>query len=68
MKLKMNEITEYAMHYADWDIDEIKQELETTFPNVDTIEIIYCEDNWIQLDVNGKIYNMDCTGELTVDE
>ena len=64
MKVEISKDMEWQLEYADFDVEEVKSTLPELFPNAKSIEVTYCEDNWLEVLVDEKYYSVHVTGDV----
>lgn len=66
IKVIISEDVKEQLAYFDWDVEEVEKEecWPNVFPDAKVIEVTDCEMNYIEVNVDGTYYVLDCTGEI----
>ena len=64
MKVEINELMEYTLQYADFDVEEIRLVMPELFPGAKSIKVTDCEDDWLEVLVDERYYTVHVTGDI----
>lgn len=64
MKVEISEFMEHVLRYADFDVEEIRLVMPELFTGAESIKITDCEDDWLEVLVDGRYYTVHATGDI----
>lgn len=64
MIVKISKLMNITLKYSDFDVEEVKSTLPKLFPDARIIKLTYCEDNWLEVLVDGEYYTINATGDI----
>lgn len=63
-KVIISKDVEQQLEYFCWDVTELRQSWSKIFPDAKVIKITDCEDNWLEVQVDGEFYTINATGDI----